>query len=149
MIGARIKATLVEGVVCLALMLPIFLLLERQDVGLWLSFSLAAALGLFFAPLVLLLRAIARAKPPAEEHLRAGLQLVGDGCHLCRLMRFWLPLVALPGGVAAAIYWGSWGAAPLGLAVTAVHLATGLSALAEGREPHWARLTGFRFERTN
>ncbi|MEL6690841.1 MAG: hypothetical protein AAFP28_11030 [Pseudomonadota bacterium] len=149
MIGARIKATLVEGVICLALMLPIFLLLERQDVGLWLSLSLAVAMGLLFAPLVLLLRAIARAKPPAEEHLRAGLHLVGDGCHLCRLMRFWLPLAALPAGVAAAIHWGSWGAAPLGLAVTVIHLTTGLSALAEGREPHWARQTGFRFERAD
>ena len=149
MIGARIKATLVEGVICLALMLPIFLLLERQDVGLWLSLSLALSLGSFFAPLVLLLRAIARAKPPAEEHLRAGLQLIGNGCHLCRLMRFWWPLAGLPAGAGSAIYWGSWGAAPLGLAVTTIHLTTGLSALAEGREPHWARRTGFRFERAN
>lgn len=149
MIGVRIKATLVEGVICLALMLPIFLLLERQDLGLWLALSSAVSLGFLFAPLVLLLRAIARAKPPAEEHLRAGLQLIGEGCRLCRLMRFWWPLAALPAGVAAAIYWGSWGAAPLGLAVTAIHLATGLSALTEGREPHWARRTGFRFERTN
>ncbi|MEM1374685.1 MAG: hypothetical protein AAGF78_09930 [Pseudomonadota bacterium] len=145
-IAARIKATLVEGAICVLLMAPIYLLLARQALGGATALAVTVSLGFLLAPLTLVIRSVARGKAPAEEHLRAGLALRGEGCNLCRLMRFWWPLAAAPAGAAAALYWGIWGPAPLGLAMTAVHLATGLAALAEDKEPHWARATGFHFE---
>ncbi|MEM6277116.1 MAG: hypothetical protein AAF714_09200 [Pseudomonadota bacterium] len=147
MIAARIRATLVEGVICLLIVAPIYLLLDRQSFGAGTALAASIALGLLLAPLTLMIRSVARGKAPAEEHLRAGLALTGDGCNLCRLIRFWWPLAVAPAAAAAALHFDFWGLAPLGLAVTTIHLATGLSALAEEREPHWARATGFRFVR--
>ncbi|MEM1101358.1 MAG: hypothetical protein AAGH73_07485 [Pseudomonadota bacterium] len=146
MIAARIKAATIEGGLSAAVACPIYFLSDQAGLGtgLTLTLWLAGAFGL--APLTLALRMLTQ-KHPAPEHRRAGLVLTGDGCHLCRWLRFWWPLALAPAGLAAYFNTGSWGLVALGLAATALHLATGLSDLAEEREPHWSRATGFSFTR--
>ncbi|MEM8592108.1 MAG: hypothetical protein AAGF13_06235 [Pseudomonadota bacterium] len=124
---------------------PAFFLAEQAGHEGFLALSLWLALAFALAPLTLAIRALTQ-KHPAPEHRRRGLHLAGDGCHLCRWLRFWWPLAAAPTGLAVGIYTEICGLSALGLAVSAIHLATALSDLAEEKEPHWAAKSGFRFD---
>ena len=146
MIRARIKAANIEGALAAAVACPAYFLADQAGHGTAFALSLWLATGFALAPLTLSIRALTQ-KHPAPEHRRHGLKLRGTGCHLCRLIRFWWPLALGPAGVAGWLFTGSWSLAALGLLALALHLSTALSALAEGREPHWSRATGFRFER--
>ncbi|MEL6914051.1 MAG: hypothetical protein AAFP13_06085 [Pseudomonadota bacterium] len=146
MIAARIKAAVIEGALAAAVACPIYFLSDRAGLGTGLTLALWFAGAFALAPLTLALRMLTQ-KHPAPEHRRAGLMLTGDGCHLCRWLRFWWPLALAPAGAAGFFHTGSFGLAALGLAVAVYHLASGLSDLGEEREPHWARATGFSFTR--
>ena len=144
MIRARIIAAGVEALLCVAVACPAYFLSSQAGLGATVNVGLWLAIGFALGPLTLSIRAITQGHP-APEHRRHGLLLSGSGCNLCRLIRFWWPLALAPAALACAGHSGLWGIAALGTAATAIHLATGLSALAEGREPHWARSTGFQF----
>ncbi|MEO1705688.1 MAG: hypothetical protein AAFR50_10180 [Pseudomonadota bacterium] len=148
MIGARIKAATIEGALAAAVCCPAYFLAEQAGLGRAISAAIWLSVTCGLAPLILAIRALTQ-KTPAPEHRRAGLTLRGRGCHVCRWIRFWWPLGAAPLAAAAGLATGSWGIYALGLAVATIHLATALSALAEEKEPHWARATGFHFERRN
>ncbi|MEM9438545.1 MAG: hypothetical protein AAGA15_16075 [Pseudomonadota bacterium] len=146
MIQDRIRAATIEGALCAAVACPAYFLANQAGLSGGVSLSIWFATGFALAPLILAIRALTQ-KHPAPEHRRRGLLLQGTGCHACRWLRFWWPLALAPASIALALQTGIWGIAALGLAAAAVHLVTALSDLAEEKEPHWSRATGFRFER--
>lgn len=137
---------MIEGALAAAVTCPAYFLMDQEFGDRWLALCVWLAVAFALAPLTLAIRALTQ-KNPAPEHRRLGLKLRGNGCHVCRWMRFWWPLALAPAGLGVAIWTGVWGLGALGVAGTGLHLATALSALAEEREPAWARATGFRFER--
>ncbi|MEM1238027.1 MAG: hypothetical protein AAGI10_13740 [Pseudomonadota bacterium] len=142
----RVLATVIEAALAAAVACPAYFLADQADLGPALTVSIWLTVAFLLAPLTLSIRALTQ-KNPAPEHRRRGLALTGTGCHLCRWIRFWWPLAVLPGGMALASYSEVWGLGALGAAITAIHLATALSALADDQEPYWAAKTGFRFDR--
>ena len=145
MIRARMTAATIEGALCAAVACPAYFLSDQAGLSAGLSISIWLSVAWLLAPLILAIRALTQ-KHPAPEHRRHGLLLRGTGCHGCRMLRFWWPLSLAPASLALALQSGFWGAAALGLALAGLHLASGLAALADGKEPHWARATGIRFE---
>jgi len=139
-IAATIEAALVAAVAC-----PAYFLSQQAGLPGALTLSIWLSVAFTLAPLILAIRALTQ-RHPAPDHRRRGLKLRGDGCHACRWLRFWWPLALAPAALATSLHTGVWGISALGAALGALHLATGLAALAEGKEPHWARTTGFRFE---
>ncbi|MEM9438685.1 MAG: hypothetical protein AAGA15_16780 [Pseudomonadota bacterium] len=146
MIQDRIRAATIEGALCAAVACPAYFLADQAGLTTGLSLAIWLATAFALAPLTLAIRALTQ-KHPAPEHRRRGLYLTGDGCHGCRWLRFWWPIALTPAAIALALHLGIWAIAALGLTATAIHLATALSDLAEDKEPHWSRATGFHFER--
>ncbi|MEM9853895.1 MAG: hypothetical protein AAF841_05505 [Pseudomonadota bacterium] len=146
MIKDRAIAAFIEGALCAAVACPAFFLSERAALEAPLPLFIWLAVAFALAPLILAIRALTQ-KHPAPEHRRRGLALKGAGCHVCRWLRFWWPLALAPASMALALWSDVWGVAALGTAVAALHLAAAISDLAQNKEPHWSRATGFHFER--
>ncbi|MEM1301421.1 MAG: hypothetical protein AAGH17_02465 [Pseudomonadota bacterium] len=142
MLAARIRAGLREGGISVLLTSPFLLVLLSDSAEVPLVIALWLTIATTCAPVINLARA-RLCHLSAPDHAALGLHISGHGCHMCRLLRFWLPIAVTPAAACLASLNGNTSIPLLAAAATALHLISGARAIAQGREPHWCAATGF------